>query len=233
MRFLSVALGGLLLGAAFPALAQTAADAPTTPRFYVGLGAYSSYYNQLGGLSRGYNSPVRLPVQLVAGYQLRPRLAVQVGVAYSGATANLSAVGLAYNPANPNRGTFFEYYGTSTQRNTSLSALGRYTLTRNPAHRVQFDALGGFTLEHASGFDRGTYSDSLGGTRNVTNYSYRASRNTLLLTAGIGTRFRLSRHVELTYDFTLNKALTNYGSTGQFQGLTSSSALGLRYRFGR
>ena len=232
MRTLSLALGGMLLIAALPARAQTAAETPPAPRFYIGLGAYSSYYQLLGGQS-GYDTPVRLPVQLTAGYQLRPRLAVQVGVAYSGATANFSGVGLAYNPANPTKGTFFEYYGASTQRNTSLAALARYTLTRNPAHRVQFDALGGFTLEHGSGFDRGTYSDSLGGTRNVTSYAYRASRNTLLLTAGIGTRFRLSRHFELTYDLTLSKALTNDSPTGQFQGLTSSSALGLRYRFGR
>lgn len=232
MRFLSVALGGLLLGAAFPALAQTSAEAPAAPRYYVGLGAYSSFYNRLGGLSRGYNFPMRLPVQLTAGYQLRPRLAVQVGVAYSGATANFSAMRRGYSaPGSP--GTFFEYYGTSTQRNTSLSALARYTLTRNQAHRVQFDALGGFTLEHASGFDRGIYSDSLGGTRNVSSYGYRASRNTLLLTAGIGTRFRLSRHFELTYDFTLNKALTGPAPHPASVGLTTSSALGLRYRFGR
>lgn len=232
MRFPSLALGGLLLAAALPTRAQTPATTPAAPRYYVGLGAYSSYYQPLGGLSRGYNSPVRLPVQVMAGYQLCPRLAVQVGVAYSGATATYFGVGRGYSsPGSP--GTFFEYQGTSTQRNTSVAALARYTLTRNPAHRLQFDALGGFTLERGTLFSRGTQVDSAGGTRNVTNFSNRFSRNTLLLTAGLGTRYRLGQHFELTYDFTLNKALTNDRPTGQFQGLTSSSALGLRYRFGR
>ncbi|GAB3863978.1 hypothetical protein GCM10028824_00910 [Hymenobacter segetis] len=233
MRFLPFALGGLLLASALPTLAQTATETPAAPRFYIGLGAYSSYYQLLGGQSLAFNSPVRVPVQLTAGYQLRPRLAVQLGVAYSGSTAHFASVGRYYDPANPTRGTYFDYNATSTLRNASVSVLARYTLTRNPAHRVQFDALGGFTLEHGSGYERGTRADSLGGALVVSPYGYRTSRNTLLLTAGIGTRYRLGRHFELTYDFTLNKALTNDSPTGQFQGLTRSSALGLRYRFGR
>ncbi|MGY3087796.1 hypothetical protein ACVWYF_000822 [Hymenobacter sp. UYAg731] len=232
MRFLPFALGGLLLAAALPTHAQTTPEPSAAPRFYIGLGAYSSYYQLLGGQS-GYDTPVRLPVQLVAGYRLRPRLAVQVGVAYSGNTAHFANVGLAYNPTSPTRGTYFHEYATSTLRNASVAVLARYTLTRNPAHRVQFDALGGFTLEHSSGFERGTRADSLGGALIVNPYSSRAARNTLLLTAGLGTRVRLSQHFELTYDFTLNKALTSDSPTGHFQGLTSSSALGLRYRFGR
>ena len=55
MRFLSFALGGLLAAVTLPARAQTSADAPAAPlpgtaRYYVGLGAYSSYYQQLGRL---------------------------------------------------------------------------------------------------------------------------------------------------------------------------------------
>ncbi|MDQ2794220.1 MAG: hypothetical protein M3Y12_09455, partial [Bacteroidota bacterium] len=92
MRFSFLALSGLLAAAAFPARAQTAPAAPAAlpglaaPRFFVGLAAYSSYYQPLGGLSLANRSSVRVPLQLVAGYQLRPRLAVQVGVAYSGTT---------------------------------------------------------------------------------------------------------------------------------------------------
>jgi hypothetical protein len=92
MRFLPVAFGGLLLAASLPALAQTTPDA--APRFYVGLGAYSSYYQALGGLSQASRSSVRLPLQFVAGYQLRPRLAVQVGVAYSGTTNDYAYEGI-------------------------------------------------------------------------------------------------------------------------------------------
>ena len=221
----SLVLGGLLL-AAFPAFAQT-----TPPRYYVGLGAYSSYYQQLGGLSQASRTSVRVPLQLVAGYQLRPRLAVQLGVAYSGTTGTYSTVGRAYGPANPTQGTYFDYNATNTQRSVSVSALARYTLTRNPAHRVQFDALGGFTLERTSNYLRGTQTDSVGGALVASPFSYRAARNTLLLTAGLGTRLRLNSRFELFYDFTLNK---NLNMPGYLPGsLTGSSALGLRYRFGR
>lgn len=232
MRFLSLPLGGLLLATVLPARAQTSTETPAAPlpgtaRYYVGLGLYSSYYQQLGGQA---NRSVRLPVQLTAGYQLRPRLAVQVGMAYSGTTARYAFTGRTYGsgPAG-----YIDYNSTLTFRVLSASVLARYTLTRNPAHRVQFDALGGFTLEYGSGFNRGTQADSLGGTRNVNSYSYRTSRNALLLTAGLGTRYRLSQRFELFYDLTLNKALTGPDPHPAPVGLTGSSALGLRYRFGR
>ena len=227
MRFPSFVLGGLLLATARPVLAQTAADVPAAPRFYVGLGAYNSYYQSLGGQ---YNGPTRVPVQLVAGYQLRPRLTVQVGLAYSGNTSRYAFAGRMYGsgPAG-----YLDYSATNTQRSASASVLARYTLTRNPVHRVQFDALGGFTLEHGRNFLRGTQADSLGGTRNVTDFSRRASGTTLLLTAGLGTRVRLSPRFELFCDFTVNKALTGPAPHPAPAGLTGSNALGLRYRFGR
>ena len=229
MRLPLFPLSILLLSTALPAFAQTAqmAQTPPAPRYYVGLGLYSSYYQQLGGQA---NRSVRLPVQLTAGDQLRPRLAVQVGVAYSGTTARYAFTGRAYGsgPAG-----YIDYNSTLTFRVLSASVLARYTLTRNPAHRVQFDALGGFTLEYGSGFNRGTQADSLGGTRNVNSYSYRTSRNALLLTAGLGTRIRLSQRFGLFYDLTLNKALTGPDPHPAPARLTGSSALGLRYRFGR
>ena len=225
MRFLALALGGLLLAAALPARAQTSDETPAVPRFYVGLGAYSSFYQQLGGQ---YNRAVQVPVQLTAGYQLRPRLAVQVGLAYSGSSAHYAFAGRVYNSPDG----YVDYDQTFTFRHASVSALARYTLTRKPAHRVQFDALGGVALENSRSFSRGTQADSLGGTRNVTNFSNRSSRNVLLLTAGIGTRFRLSSRFELFYDFTLNKALTGPAPYPAPMGLTGSNALGLRYRFG-
>jgi hypothetical protein len=96
---------------------------------------------------------------------------------------------------------------------------------------VQFDALGGFTLEHGSSYERGTRADSVGAMLVSTPFSVRSSRNNLLLTAGLGTRVRLSPRFELFYDFTLNK---NLNRAGYLPGtLTGSSALGLRYRFGR
>lgn len=230
MRFLLLVLSALSLST-LPGHAQTT-KTPTSPRFYVGLAAYSSYYQLLGGQAQGRTPATRLPVQLTAGYQLHPRLAAQVGVAYSGSSAEYASEGHYYNGTRA-QGTYFNCNGTSTQRNVSVAVLARYTLTRHPAHRVQFDALGGFTLEHSNGYNRGTQADSLGGSLIVSSYGYRRTFNTLLLTAGLGTRYRLGQRFELTYDFTLNKALTGSGPGGQFQGLTSGSALGLRYRFGK
>ena len=226
MRFLSFALGGFLLSVALPALAQTTpAETPATPRFFVGLGAYSSRYQQLGGQ---YNSSPRLPLQLTVGYQVRPRLAVQMGVAYSGATASYAeSTQYASNAASPTP-TYYAVDAHNTLRQTSASALARYTLTANQAHRMQFDALGGFALEHRNSYSRGTQTDNFSGTLTTFDYAFHSTQNNLLLTAGLGARYRLGRCVELTYDFTVNKALSGYD-----RGLTGSQALGVRYRFGR
>ena len=232
MRFLLLPLGGLLLGTTLPARAQTTPGTPAAPRFFVGLGAYSSYYQQLGGYTPYSSGGFRVPVQLTAGYQLSPRVAVQVGVAYSGSTAHTFDVGLVYNPAS-SRGTYFHYAASSTRRSASVSALARYTLTRNSAHRLQFDALGGITLEHGDDFERGTRADSVGAALVVSPFGYHAAQNTLLLTAGLGTRYRLGSRFELTYDFILNKALSGPAPHPAPIGLTGSQMLGLRYRFGR
>ena len=226
MRFLSVALGGLLLSTALPALAQTAP--PTAaPRYYVGLSAYSSFYQKLGRSYGTTGFPV--PVQLTAGYQITPRLAVQVGVAYSGFSNSYFGISRSYSAASPN-GAYIQFNGSSTARHTSVSVLARYTLTRNPAHRFQVDALGGFGLERGYYRNHGTQADSLSGHLESMAFDYTQAQNNLLLTAGLGARYRLSRHFELTYDFTVNKTLSGYGYE---RGLTNSQALGLRYRFGR
>ena len=236
MRILPAALG-LFLTSALPALAQTAPDAPAghgpLPRFYVGLAAYSSYYQPLGGQPMG-TTGFRVPVQLTAGYQLRPRLAVQLGVAYSGSTSTYSNLGYQYIYTGT-RPTYYNYENTQTVRRTSVSALARYTLTRNPAHRLQFDALGGIGLEHGSGYSRGSQSDSLSGSLQTTNYSFRGTQNVLVLTLGASARYRLNPRFELNFDLTTNYAVADEVRTyvKSLQGFTGSAALGLRYRFGK
>lgn len=230
MRFLSFALGGLLLTAALPTLAQTAAEAPVAPRFYIGLAAYSSYYQKVGLSYGSVGFPV--PMQLTAGYQLRPRLAVQVGLAYSGASDSYFGITRYFTTASP-KGVYYQQEGSSTTRNASASVLARYTLTRNLAHRFQVDVLGGVGLERRSYHNRGTEADSLSGRLQTTPYDYTRTQNTLLLSVGAGARYRVGQRFELTYDLLVSDALPVSGPAGQFQGLTTSSALGLRYRFGR
>jgi hypothetical protein len=244
MRFLPVAFSGLLFAAALPAHAQTApAETAAAPRYYVGLAAYSSFYQPIGHPEPGYtafikSSSFRLPVQFTAGYYLSPRVAVQVGVAYSTGTTQYGQT-FVYNsptPGAPSPYTTTEGHSSQTQLATSV--LARYTLTANPAHRLQVDALGGFTLERSILSNQGTYTNSSQGTLVSNDYDYTSTRNTLLLTGGVGARYRLARRFELTYDFTVNKALNNintYGGGGNSVSntLTTSQALGLRYRFGR
>lgn len=216
---------GLLLSLPLASSAQSAAPTPT-PRYYVGLAAYSSKYQYVGGNSW---RELRVPVQVTAGYQLQPRLAVQLGVAYSQSTFDYSKQGSAGYPP----GSLIiadKYFGKAIWRHTSVSVLGRYTLLAPSTHRLQADLLGGVALEterHTVGYQY-TAIDS-------TNAVYSSSQNTggytyaiWLFTAGLSTRYRVSRHLEAVLDGTINARLASLASTPSLSG-----ALGLRYRFGR
>ncbi|MGI4874082.1 MAG: hypothetical protein ACRYFX_23225 [Janthinobacterium lividum] len=154
MRATRFLLPGLLLGVSATGLAQTTADVPPAPRFYVGLGLYNSQYHTLRLESDAYRD---VPVQLTLGYQWRPRLAVQASVAYSGLSYSYGGsffdvrTGQYYNP----------YGGTNQRRATSTALLARYTLTRQLRHRVQFDLLGGGTLERTAYQYTGFRTDSV------------------------------------------------------------------------
>jgi hypothetical protein len=224
-------LSSLLLGAPLLSQAQNAEPAPY-PRYYVGLAAYSSYYQALGG---GNYRPTRLPLQLTAGYHWRPRLAVQVGLAYSGTSRSYFSIGRTYpSPgyAIPGvQGSYYDYTGRVTGRNASVALLARYTLTRQPAHRVQFDVLGGFTWEHSSYRDYGSRADSVQNSLVLSAYEERSNTNRLLLTLGPSVRYCFGPHLTLFYDLLFNTSVVS-NQDYQIKGITSSSALGLRYRFG-
>lgn len=217
MRFFTVALGGLLLSTALPARAQTT---PATPHFYVGLGAYHSNYQNLA--TRQGTTGFRVPVQLVAGYQLRPRLALELGAAYSGRTSTYAYE--AYYVDASGQPFYYQSRSTTTVRTTAVSALARYTLTRRAARRLQFDGLGGFGLVHATGNERGTYTDDFSGSLQTQTFARRGSSSNWLLTVGLATRYRLSSRCELNFDVATNRDLT-------YRDFIGSAALGVRYRF--
>jgi hypothetical protein len=223
-------LGSLLLGSSFASCAQGIPAA--NPRYYVGLAAYSSSYQALGGT---YYSGTRIPFQLTTGYQLRPRLAVQVSVAYSGQSYNYFDTGRYYtmSGAAASPYAYYEFQGRNQERNTSVALLARYTLTRKPQHRFQADLLGGFTLEreHYNALATRTFSDSTHANVVTANSDDTFRSNNILLTAGASARYRFGRHLETLLDFTLNQRLTN--TRDRYNALTSATALGLRYRFGR
>jgi opacity protein-like surface antigen len=224
-------LGALLLGSPLLGRAQATEPAPS-PRYYVGLAAYNSYYQGFGSKAYGNgNGSLRLPVQLTAGYQVRPRLALQVGVAYSTARYSYDNEFIYYSKTG-SLPLYSRYQGSVRLRATSVSLLSRYTLTRNLAHRVQFDALAGFGLEHDRGYIRRTQSDSIAGRLQTTSYSGRGSQNFFLLTLGAGVRYRLTQHLELNLDVMANHTVPFFSPASRIDEITSSAALGLRYRFG-
>jgi hypothetical protein len=225
MRFHYLAVTGLLLGCTIPSVAQDVAPAPY--RFYIGLTAYSSSFQPLGGNNYKPSSQITVPVQVVAGYQLRPRWAVQVGAAYTGFHQEYSYLG-RYTEAAGANAYDFSYNGRYTIRKLSVALLGRYTLTRTPTHRFQVDALGGFTYEHGSERDAGTFASNQGGPLLTTDYSSVVRQNKLLAGLGPGLRFRAANRLDITLDVVFSSPLY---SAGNFD-LTSATALGLRYRFG-
>jgi hypothetical protein len=228
MHYSNFALAGWLL--AVPLLSR--GQSPTTepapaPRFYVGLAAFHSNFQNVWSWRQG-DTGFRVPVQFTAGYQLRPRLALELGVAYSGNSNAISYGGYYANIGGIGPG-YYQYSNTTTRRVTNVSALARYTLTRQPTKRFQVDALGGLTLVHGNFYSRGVQSNDLSGSLQTYPYAVRNTDNELLLTAGLGLRYRLAPRFELNFDLTTNR---NLNHPHVYDGFTGSAALGVRYRLG-
>jgi hypothetical protein len=216
MLIRSIGAGAVLLSLPLLSFAQT--TEPETPRFYVGVSAYTNWYQRA---SRGIDDSKWPPLQLTLGYQLRPRLAVQVSAAYTDSPGSYAGT------VSDFRGFPLGQY-SNEYRNTSLSitALGRYTLTRTPSRRFQIDALGGFTL------DRDTYSGKGYGPDYTTPgetvpFERSSQTNHYALSVGPSFRYRLLSGLEAVGEGTVNMDLRAP------RVVTTSGAIGLRYRFGR
>jgi hypothetical protein len=218
MKHSSLILGALLLGLPIVGQAQTTEVVPT-PRFYVGLGVYRSYYNRLGN---PYNLGTAVPVQATLGYQLRPRLTLQASLAYSGNSGHSEGTLTDYTTGNTG-----EYFSNYRNRFLTLAVQGRYALMRQTAHRLQLDAVGGATIERhtfrGNGANPNFGSPSPGTT---TPYDLNSANNVYLISLGPSVRFRLASRVEAVGDWLLNV------DTRAAEHPNSSFALGLRYRFG-
>ena len=224
MPVFRLALAGLLLGVPLATLAQSPAAAP--PKFYAGLAAYVSDYQSINSTGRGF--PVSL--QATLGYQWRPRLAVQVGLAYRGSAYTYDESPSRDYLGNGRYGPPYENILDVRFRSLSASLLGRYTLTRQAAHRLQFDVLAGFTLEHTHNIAYQTRTDSATApVASTTAYN----RSTLLATAGLGVRYRFGPRLEATYNLLLSTTLADLTSSPGYYRGSSSMALGVQYRFGR
>lgn len=215
MRLALYALCGL--GAAMPcAVRAQVAPPPAAPHLYVGLAAYASNYLPLGQFWR-HGFPV--PLQATVGYQLSPRWAVQASGAYSGRSNSYAGFeGSSTTPAS--------YVGSYRERLFTTSVLGRYTLTRQPTHRLQVDVLAGLAWAHLHYTSSYSRIDSLGA---ITSSGGDYTTNRLLLNAGLGARYRITPRLEATYNVLLNVPLSGYHAGGP----QPSMALGLQYHLGR
>lgn len=218
MKHSSLILGCLVLGLPIIGQAQTTEAVPT-PRFYIGLGVYSSYYNRLGN---PYGLGKAVPVKATLGYQLRPRLALQASLAYSGNSGHNAGTFTDYATGNTG-----EYFSNYRNRFFTLAVQGRYALTRQAAHRLQLDAVAGATVERSTFRGNGTNPDFSSPFPGATTfYDLNSSNNVYLVSLGPSVCFRLASRVEAVGDWLLNV------DTRAAEHPNSSFALGLRYRFG-
>ena len=136
-----------------------------------------------------------------------------------------------YPTSTPALPYYFNYLAHNAQRSTSVRGLARYTLTRQSAHHMQFDVLGGFTLDYQRTHytSSSTDTDSLQTVIATKEYDERYHHTNFLLTGGLSTRYHFGRHLEVVLDVTLSRSFLR----GEFSGFPGSTALGLRYRFGQ
>ena len=219
-------VSSVLLGMPHPGAAQST-EPVSLPKYYVGLAAYTSAYQPVGSRYWYRQKGFSVPLQVTVGYQFRPRWAVQAGLTFRGYSQNNSYVSYDYL-GNGKMSPPFAVEGTDWVRTFSASVLARHTLTRAAVHRMQFDLLAGLTLEHFRNSWRTTRTDSARAPVTTTD-SYHSSR--LLVTGGLGMRYRCSQRLEATYNLLLNYGVNGgYGYSDRF---TNSMALGAQYRFGR
>lgn len=204
------------------ALAQATAPPPLPAaefrRFYVGAGCtagvYEVYYPR-----RVYDEGGLFPT-LTGGYQLSPRLAAEASLSYDHH--------LYYSEVTLQRAsgqTVRDSYRHDDHWVTAVPVLLRFTGTRRPEHRAQFDVLAGFTVVHGSYLQ---ISEQYDDQQRVSLHEERAERTTgLAFSGGLSARYRLGRHLEAVGDAVLNRAFADHPQVA----FRPTYALGLRYRF--
>ncbi|MBF9237601.1 outer membrane beta-barrel protein [Hymenobacter sp. BT683] len=218
-------LGLLLAGSGLlPCAAQTA-SVPAPGRFYVGASFIRKEYLVYSD-ARRYTQQAR-PWEAVAGVQVTPNWALQVGFANR------------VSRSSPTPG----YYGEdgqligdvqTTYRITALPVLVRYTALRERHTGLQLDVVGGGTVAFSSIEEH--YLGFVGGPP-VVEQTFTERTTQKYVTAGLGVRYPLGRHVEGVLDWAYSRNLASMpteqrkGFTGNKYGLTRAVGLGLTYRF--
>lgn len=196
-------------------------------RFYAGVGINSSNYivEYKFGLPADYEAG---RWQTTLGYYITPRFALQVS--YSGGKSSYSGIAEGVTLT----GERMQQITNSASSFYAVPILVRYTLTKRPEKRLQFDVLAGLT------FARGNYTESYSetlGEKTTLETSAQYDLQHSYFTAGVAARYVFSRHWELEVTYTLSrntKRMPDFYNemTGSPYGLTSGYGLNLRYRFG-
>lgn len=191
------------------------------PRLYVGAGA--SLLNI--GLSRPYSYTTVGPA-LTVGVQLSPRWAIQTG----------AALGRKRLFNNFNRDSAAVTLGAYAfdDRITQLVVplLARFTLTA-PTSAFHVDLLAGGSWRHTFLNRNVRYVDL---TRSNQDFSsgYTAESNAANAAAGLGLRYAVGPHLELTANALLNADFTTkYYQATLADRLILNSQVGVQYRFGK
>lgn len=188
--------------------AQTAPAAGA--KFYVGLGATSSLLKSPDGFGATPVTPVtrnEAPVlpQLTAGWQLAPRLALQLGVRYAQQRSTYTFV--QSSPTSSGSAGLFPGFESFRFRSVAAPVLLRYTLTQNPAQRLQVDALGGVTLVRRwtqyHTLRRVSAPDSAQADFALDTQSAFATTD-VHTTLGLGVRYRVAPRLEIAAEVLAN-----------------------------
>ena len=202
----------------FAVFAQQPPAASEYPRLYVGtscmLGNYEVTYPRIRSYDEGVFS-----VGLTGGYQFAPRAAVQVSVEKSSDLLEIEII----RPVGTSQ-TRLSYF-RDERHNFALPLILRLTGTKRPTHRLQFDALAGLVVIHASyRWIQNGYDDP----QNIIFHEEHAEQTTnVALSLGGGMRYRFGRHLEAVADANLNRTLNRAATSGFVNVYT----MGLRYRF--
>ena len=168
------------------------------------------------------------PYQFSIGRWLTPRWGVQVGFSAYHFLSKTTAIGTTETGEPSSR----YFYAEAHVRSVPL--LLRYHLTRNVAHRLQFDGSLGMTFVHYN--DKFEVIEMTNGQTTFHNNWGSRTLNTYL-TLGPSVSYQFSQHFEGCFDFLLTKNLRSVNRTFSTQQLNSTLGfqrgwnLGVRYRF--
>jgi hypothetical protein len=207
--------------------AQAQAQQPSR-QYYVGLGGVVGSYQ----LTATHTNSVLAP-QLLGGVRLSPRLALEASLAVYHSRTENSGSGIYQQVDSANNFTYLPatFRSVYQQRTQAVALQARYALLRQPAAKLQLDALLGVAVVHSDtyGFNATIDQNTQATVRNQYYVRYDATGGCLLL--GPSLRYRPAPHLELASEFVANFAAGGQQRVGRNR-LSGTLGLSARYLFG-